>query len=89
MNQLAPWIRFSLHDNYKVHRANEVLKQLVFAFLSCLEQGAPSLSGCYNCGRSFAGNHCLRIEDFFKSLIKGKYYKFSTGIVGMQHAVAE
>jgi len=44
VNQLAPWIRFSLHDNYKVNRANEALKQLGFAFLSYLEQGARSLS---------------------------------------------
>jgi len=36
-----------------------------FAFLSYLEQGAGSLSVFYNCARSFAGNHCLRIEDFF------------------------
>jgi len=31
-------------------RANEALKQLGFAFLSYLEQGARSLSVFYNCG---------------------------------------
>jgi len=46
------------------HRANKALMQLGFAFLSYLEQGARSLSVFYNCGWSFAGNHCLRIEDF-------------------------
>jgi len=65
VNQLAPWIRCALHGNNKVHRANGALKQLGFAFLSYLEQGARSLSGFYNCGRSFAGNHCLHVEDFF------------------------
>jgi len=35
-----------------VHRANEALKQLGFAFLSSLEQGARSLS-VFNFGRSF------------------------------------
>jgi len=65
VNQLAPWIRFAFHGNNKVHRANEALKQLGFAFLSYLGQGARSLSVFYNCGRSFAGNHCFRIEDFF------------------------
>jgi len=65
VNQLALWIRCAFHGNNKVHRANEALKQLVFAFLSYLEQGACTLSVFYNCGRSFAGNHCLRIRDFF------------------------
>jgi len=44
VNQLAPWIRCVFHRNNKVHRANEALKQLRFAFLSYLEQGARSLS---------------------------------------------
>jgi len=65
VNQLPPWIRCVFHGNNKVHRANEALKQLGFAFLSCLVQGARSLSVFYNWGRSFAGNHCLRIRDFF------------------------
>jgi len=43
-NQLAPWIRCAFHHNNKVHRANEALKQLGFAFVSYLEQGARSLS---------------------------------------------
>jgi len=42
VNQLAPWIRCVFHGNNKVHRANEALKQLGFAFLSSLEQGARS-----------------------------------------------
>jgi len=43
VNQLALWIRCVFHGNNKVHRANEALKNLGFAFLSCLEQGARSL----------------------------------------------
>ena len=31
VNQLAPWMRCVFHEN-KVHRANEALKQLGFAF---------------------------------------------------------
>jgi len=65
VNQLAPWIRCVFHGNNKVHRDNEAPKQLGFAFLSYLEQGAPSLSVFYNCARSFASDHCLRIENFF------------------------
>jgi len=53
------------YDNNKVHRANEALQQLGFAFLSYLEQGTRSWSVFCNCGRSFGGNHCLRIEEFF------------------------
>jgi len=44
VNQLAPWIRCVFHGNNKVHRANEALKQLGFAFLFYLEQGACSMS---------------------------------------------
>jgi len=44
VNQLAPWIRCVFYGNNKVHRANEGLKKLGFAFLSYLEQGARSLS---------------------------------------------
>jgi len=44
VNLLAPWIRRVFQDNNKVHRANEALTQLGFAFLSYLEQGARSLS---------------------------------------------
>jgi len=44
VNQLAPWIRCVCHGNNKEHRANEALKQLGFAFLSYLGQGARSLS---------------------------------------------
>jgi len=46
-------------------QASETLKQLGFAFLSYLGQGARSLSVFYNCGRSFAGDHCIGVEDFF------------------------
>jgi len=72
VNQLTPWIRCVFHGNNKVHRANEALKQLRFAFLSYLGQGARSLSVFYHCGRSFAGNHCLRIDDFFSFSDKKK-----------------
>ena len=44
VNHLARWIRCVFHGNNKVHRANEVLKKLWFAFLSYLEQGACSSS---------------------------------------------
>ena len=44
VNQLEPWIRCVFHGNNKVHRANEALKQLGFAFLSYLWQGAHCLS---------------------------------------------
>ena len=44
VNQLARWIRCVFHGNNKVHRANEALKKLGFAFLSYSEQGAPRLS---------------------------------------------
>jgi len=44
VNQLTPWIRCVCHGNNKVHRANEALKQLGFAFLSYLGRGARSLS---------------------------------------------
>jgi len=44
VNHLAPWIRCVFHGNNKVHRANEALKQLGFAFWFCLGQGARSLS---------------------------------------------
>jgi len=65
VNQLAPWIRCVFHDNNKVHRANEALKQLGFDFLSTWNKVLVVCQFFYNCGRSFAGNHCLRIEDFF------------------------
>jgi len=44
VNQLAPCIRCVFHDNNQVHRVNEARKQLGFAFLSCIEQGARSFS---------------------------------------------
>jgi len=44
VNQLVPWIRCVFHSNNEVHRSNEDLKQLGFAFLSYLEHGAGSLS---------------------------------------------
>ena len=65
----------------EVHRASKALKQLQFAFLSYL-------SIFYNCGRSFASNHCLRIEDFSFSDREKALEMLSTGIVGLQHAVA-
>jgi len=43
-NQLTAWIRCVFHDNNKVDRADQALKQLGFAFMSYLEQGARSLS---------------------------------------------
>jgi len=43
VNQLAPWIRCVFHGNNNVYKENEAPKQLGFASLSCLEQGARSL----------------------------------------------
>jgi len=65
VNQLAPWIRYVFHGNNKVHRTKEALKSLGFAFLSYLGQVLVVCQFFCNCGRSFACNHCLRIEDFF------------------------
>jgi len=65
VNQLTPWIRCVLHGNNKVHRANKALKQLGFAFLSYLEQGARSLSVFLQLRQIFCRYHCLRIEDYF------------------------
>jgi len=65
VNQLAPWIGCVFHDNNKMHRTNEALKQLGFALLSYLEQGARSLSVFLQLRQVFCRNHCLRIEDFF------------------------
>jgi len=64
VNQLTPWIQCVFHGNNKVHRANEALKQLGLAFF-CLTSGKVFVvcQFFYNCGRYFAGNHCLRIED--------------------------
>jgi len=58
VKQLGPWIGCILRGNHKVHSVNKALKQLRFVFWSYL-------SFLYNCGRSFADSHCLRIEDFF------------------------
>jgi len=44
VSHLGPWIRCVFHGNNKVHKANEALKQLGFAFLCYLWQGARSLS---------------------------------------------
>jgi len=55
VNQLAWWIRCVFHGNNKVHRANEVLKQLGFAFLSYLQQDAPSLSVSLQLRQIFCG----------------------------------
>jgi len=54
--QLGLWIRCIFHGKHKVYRANKALmKQLRFAFLSYL-------SVFLHYARSFAGNHCHRIE---------------------------
>ena len=58
MKQLGPWIGCVFRGNHVVHRANKALKQLWFAFLSYL-------STFLQLRQIFAGNHCLRIEDFF------------------------
>ena len=66
VNQLGPWIRCVSHGNNKVHKANEALKQLGFAFLSYVEQGARSFSLSFiTVADLLQENHCLRNEDFF------------------------
>ena len=72
-----------------MHRANKALKQLGFAFLSFLEQGARSLSVFFTTAADLLqATIALVLRDFSFS-DKRKYQMFSTGIVGMQHAVAE
>jgi len=89
VNQLARWIRCVLHGNNKVHRANEALKKLGFAFLSYLEQGAHSLSVFFTTAADLLQVTIVFVLKIFPSLIKRKYEMFSTGIVGMQHAAAQ
>ena len=57
VNQLAPWIRYVCHGNNKVQRANEALKQLGFAFLSYLGQGARSFR-CFRQALDAFDRHC-------------------------------
>jgi len=85
VNQLASWIRCVCHGNNKVHRANEALKQLGFAFLSYLRQGARSLSVYLQLRQIFFA-FVLKIFSFSD---KKKVLDVSTGIVGTQHAAAE
>jgi len=73
VNQLAPWIRCVFHGNNKVHRANETLKQLGFAFLSWLEQGARSLSVFLLLRQIFCRSPLSSYWRFFLSLMKRKY----------------
>jgi len=83
VNQLAPWIRYVFHGNNKVHRANEALKQLGFAFLSYLEQIARSLSVFFTTAADLLQETIAFVLKIFISLIKRKYLMFSTGIVGI------
>jgi len=83
VNQLAPWIRCICHGNNKVHRANEALKQLGFAFLSYLEQIARSLSVFFTTAADLLQETIAFVLKIFISLIKRKYLMFSTGIVGI------
>jgi len=89
VNQLASWIRCVFHGNNEVHRANKALKQLGFAFLSYLEQGARSSSVFFTTAADLLQVTIAFVLKVFFSLMKRKYSMFSTGIVGMQHAVAE
>jgi len=57
VKQLGPWIRCVFRGNHEVYRINKALNN--FGLLFCL-----TCQFFYNCGRYFAGNHCLRIEDF-------------------------
>jgi len=81
VKQLAPWIGCVFSGNHEVHRANKPWSN--FGLLFCL-----TCQFLYNCGRSFASNHCLRTEDFSFSDREKALEIFSTGIVGLQQAVA-
>jgi len=65
VNQMARWIQCVFHGNNKVHRANEALKKLGMFFCLTYSKVLVVCQFFCNCGRSFAGNQCLRIEDFF------------------------
>jgi len=73
VNQLAPWIRCVCHGNNKVHSANEALKQLGFAFLSYLGQGARSVSVFFTTAADLLQVTIAFVLKFFLSLIKRKY----------------
>jgi len=61
VNQLGPWIACVFRGNHEVHRANEALKQLRFAFcLTCQFFLQQRQIFCRY-------NRCLRVEDFFFS----------------------
>jgi len=89
VNQLAPWIRCVFHANSKVRRANENLKQLGFAFLSYLEQGARSLSVFFTTAADLLQITIAFILKIFSLSDKKKVLDVSTGIVGTQHAAVE
>ena len=72
----------------QVHRANEALKQLGFAFLSYLEQGARNFSVFLQLRQIFCRQPLLSYWRFFFSDIK-TVLDVSTGIVGTQHAPVE
>jgi len=72
-HQLAPWIRCVCHGNNKVHRAYKALKQLGFAFLSYLVQGARSLTVFLQLRQIFCTQPLPSYWRFFLSLIKRKY----------------
>jgi len=73
VNQLAPWLRCVFHSNNKVHRANEALKQLGFAFLSYLGKGTRSLSVFLQLRQIFLQVAIAFVLKIFLSLIKRKY----------------
>ena len=79
MNQLAPWIRCVCHGNNKVHRANEALKQLGFAFLSYLGQDAGSFSVFLQLRQFFCRSPLPSYWRFFsfsdKKKVLGAFYR--------------
>jgi len=79
VNQLTPWIRCVFHGNNKVHRANEALKQLGFAFLSYLGQGSRSLSVFIQLRQQVNIAFVLKI---FFSLIKESIRCFRQALLG-------
>ena len=72
-----------------MHRTNEAVKQLEFAFLSYLEQGAHSLSVFFTTAADLLQVTVALILKIFSFSDKNKVLNFSTGIVGMQHTTAE
>jgi len=72
-----------------VHRANEALKQLGFAFLSYSGKGARSLSVFFTTVADLLQVTIAFVLKIFSFSKNKKILDAFTGIVGMQHAAVE